>query len=65
MMVSSVRTTRSTNEKLLRLPLYKTTTLQESIFYKGVKDYNKIPINIRESDNVNIFKRQLKTFLCK
>ena len=34
-----------------------------SIFYKGPKIWNKIPIEIRNSPSLNTFKRRYKKFL--
>jgi len=48
----------------LSLSLYrKTRSAQKSLFYEGVKMYNSLPANIKQSDRLKTFKRQLKEYI--
>jgi hypothetical protein len=49
--------TRSKNNILL--PTMTMTTTQNSIFYKGMSEYNKLESNIKNSATIDAFKRKL------
>ncbi len=40
---------------------YKST--MKSLFFKGVVDYNKIPIDIKNSTSVKLFKTKMKKYI--
>jgi hypothetical protein len=56
-------------EKLLRnaddfrLPRYNRTYTQNSLWYAGLNEFNKLPLNVKSSDNLNYFKEQVKEHL--
>ena len=39
----------------------KTERTQQSFCYRGVKEYNKLPVEIAQDTNLETFKRKLKT----
>jgi len=45
------------------LELRKTRNAQKSVFYEGVKMYNSLPANIKQSDRLKTFKHQLKEYI--
>ena len=51
------------NTNLLDIPLMLTRQSQSSIRYHGVKEWNKLPENIRECPSLDNFKHRLKMFL--
>jgi len=36
---------------------------KKSVFYEGVKMYNSLPVNIKQSDRLKTFKRKLKEYI--
>lgn len=46
-----------------KLPKFMKTTTQNNIFYKGLKEFNKLPYEIKSEKNINCFKRLLSDFL--
>jgi len=46
-----------------RLELGKTRSAQKSVFYEGVKMYNSLPADIKQSDRLKTFKRELKEYI--
>ncbi len=40
----------------LRLPLFRKSSTQRSLMFDGAKMYNKIPMEVRQSDNMKYFK---------
>ena len=63
---SSGRTTRTSNKGLLLIPRVNNTTCGKRSFkFAGPTEWNKVDQNIRESENINEFKKHLKTFLFK
>ena len=61
--VISTRTTRTAGN--LRLPCFKKALAQNSIYYKGLEMYNKIPSHIKETKEVAKFKLELKQYIFK
>ena len=62
----SNRGLRSDNKMLLEVPKSRTVTYGDRAFSNAApRVWNSLPDSIRLSDNVNTFKRQLKTFLFK
>jgi hypothetical protein len=45
------------------LPLYSKTTTQNQLFYRGLKDFNELPSEIKNSDNLKNFKIALTDFV--
>lgn len=45
------------------LPLARTNISMNSIFYKGPKIWNDLPLNIKSSPSLNVFKRRYKELL--
>lgn len=46
-----------------RLPLLKKTGTQNSLLYKGPKEFNEMPNDIKSETNFNIFKRKLNDYV--
>ncbi len=55
--------TRQATSGLFSQPAMRTNTKQNSIINNGVKIWNKIPIDIRQSKTKNIFKKKYKSWL--
>ena len=47
----------------LNIPAYKSASGQRTFLYRAVSFWNSLPHEIRECDNLPIFKRHLKEFL--
>lgn len=47
----------------LRLPHATKTTTQNSLLYTGIKLYNLLPDNIKDTNNINSFKSRLRKWL--
>jgi len=45
------------------LEVRKTRNAQKSVFYEGVKIYNSLPANIKQSDRLKTFKHKLKEYI--
>ena len=45
------------------LPQIRTTVAKNSIFFKGPTIWNNLPIHIKSSPSLNIFKRRYKSLL--
>jgi hypothetical protein len=43
-----------------RLPRYNRTYTQNSLWHAGLNELNKLPLNVKNSDNLNYFKEQVK-----
>ena len=56
-------TNRSPNEFKLNLPYQRTNFGTSFIFYSGVKTWNKLPENTRNSKSLNVFKTKTKNVL--
>ena len=55
---------RSANQQLLCVPKrHHADTRKRDFAHRGPSEWNNLPLNIRESDNVNQFKTALKTYL--
>jgi len=46
---------------ILQIALFLSLSL--SLFYEGVKMYNSLPANIKQSDRLKTFKRELKEYI--
>ena len=46
------------NTLSLRLPFYNLSRCKQSILYNGIKNWNSIPNNIKESTSINVFKKK-------
>jgi hypothetical protein len=57
---NSQQRTRSTAKDQLKIPLFKRQYMQNSIFFKGVKFFNNLPLDIRSSTNIKVFIKNLK-----
>ena len=55
------RNTRYKNN--LNIPAYKSASRQRTFLYRAMSFWNSLPCEIRECDNLPIFKRHLKEFL--
>ena len=55
--------TRSQNTELLSLPMRSFSKSQNCFIYKGLKFWNELPVSVRNSENIRIFKRMAKNFL--
>ena len=52
--------TRRSND--LRLPLPRTNWGKQTFTFKAAKDWNSLPIDLREADVLSVFKAKLKPF---
>ena len=57
------RALRSNNKMLLELPCIKTNYGEKAFSFYGAKSWNKLPLSIKESPSVEIFKKRIKTYL--
>ena len=46
-----------------RLPKVKTKAAKKGFFFAGAKMFNELPANIRSSETLNIFKKQIDLYL--
>jgi hypothetical protein len=54
----------STRDKLdLNITKVMLSRTMNSIFYKGMKEYNELPMNLKILGNVGEFKRQLSRYM--
>ena len=57
---------RSDDQNLLQVPATKLKTVGDRAFTSAApRIWNTLPLEIRQSENISIFKKQLKTFLFK
>ena len=57
---------RSDDQDLLQVPATKLKTVGDRAFTSAApRIWNTLPLEIRQSENISIFKKQLKTFLFK
>lgn len=59
----SERITRQYNINLLRLPNFKYENSRRNIFFYGIKMYNELPNDIKNSQNLKLFKKNCKEFI--
>jgi hypothetical protein len=45
------------------VPNYKTSTFKKNVINKGIKLYNRLPLELRKSEGFKEFKHRLKLFL--
>ena len=53
--------TRNVSDALLLKPKCNSTAYQRSFQYTGAQVWNKIPLSVRQSNSLNIFKRKIKS----
>ena len=51
------------NSQSLNIPLYKSVTAQRTFYYRAVALWNDLPVNIKTSTTLNIFKINLRRHL--
>ena len=58
------RDLRSSNSELLHIPFSRSSYIREtSLSHAGPRMWNQLPSDLRSCDNIDIFKRKLKTYL--
>jgi len=60
--IDSERETRQMGN--IKIKFRKTKNAQNSMFYEGIKMYNALPIEIKNSERLESFKRILKISIC-
>ena len=60
---TSSKTTRSVEHKLLVVPKFRLDIKKNSFCVRATQEWNKIPKQIRESETLSIFKKNIKTYL--
>lgn len=55
------RQTRQTDNIIIHFR--RTTNAQKSLFYIGIKKYNELPIEVKNSERLEIYKRRLKKYI--
>lgn len=53
------------NKNIIKLTKIRTNYGKKTILYEGAQLYNKLPNEIKECKNINIYKTKLKNYLCK
>ena len=56
---------RSSGQELLTVPLAKLKTYRDTFSIAAPRQWNNLPLSIRKSPSIAIFKRHLKTYLVK
>ena len=51
------------NINILTVPFFRTTRGQKSVFYLTPSIWNSLPSDLRQINNINSFKHQLKSYL--
>ena len=54
------KTTRN-NGKLIRVPKIRLEAARKSFYFQGASKYNKLPVYIRDTDYIVIFKNSIRT----
>jgi len=62
-MVREAQTYPLRNENDFRIRMQRTTLAQNSLFYKGLKIFNELPRNLKNENNIHVFKRLCKHFI--
>ncbi|MCU7801538.1 MAG: reverse transcriptase family protein, partial [gamma proteobacterium symbiont of Lucinoma myriamae] len=57
------RNLRSVENDMLRVPCSRTCYYEKSFAVDGAKQWNSLPLHLRQSSNLNIFKKALKSHL--
>ena len=57
--------TRNSYNKHLNIPKPRTEQYKHSLLYNGPILWNSIPLSIRNSDNLDVFKAKLKSFISR
>ena len=60
---NSSKTTRSVEHKLLVVPKFRLDIKKNSFCVRATQEWNKIPMQIRESETLSIFKKNIKAYL--
>ena len=63
--ISDIFTKVSVDNDLLRVPSSKTSYFENSFTISSAKQWNELPLDIRNSSSLNSFKNALKTYLLK
>ena len=50
------------NDKF-NLPKYKLGKIQHNILYRGMRQFNLLPAHVRQTNNVNEFKTNIKKYM--
>jgi hypothetical protein len=58
----SQQRTRSRVREELKIPYFKGQYMQNSVFYKSVKYYNSLPLELRTTSDIKTFYKNLKTY---
>ena len=54
------KTTRN-NGKLIQVPKIRLEATRKSFYFQGARKYNKLPVYIRDTDSIVIFKNSIRT----
>lgn len=57
------RTTRLASTNALRMPNFRLEFSRKSLFYNGVKLFNELPNDIKNSQSLSIFKSKCRTYI--
>lgn len=55
--------TRQNTENVLRLPNYRLETTRMNLFYNGIKLFNDLPVEIRNKETLNSFKKECDKYV--
>ena len=61
-MIRKHRIDTRNNGNLIKLPRVKIEFGKKSFKFQGAKIYNNLPIDLREEEDIAIFKRKIKLF---
>ena len=53
--------TTKNNEKLIRVPKIRLEAARKSFYFQSASKYNKLPVDIRDTDSIVIFKNSVRT----
>lgn len=63
-LVEQTHNINTRNRHNFKLPLFRTEIDKQNIFYKGLKGYNELPLEIKNCNEILVFKAKLYEF-CK
>ena len=58
-----IKNLRSDDKEILKVPFSKTAYYDRSFSVNGAKLWNSLPLYLRQSTNINTFKKSLKLYL--
>ena len=58
-----IKNLRSNDKEILKVPFSKTAYYDRSFSVNGAKLWNSLPLYLRQSTNINTFKKSLKLYL--